>query len=656
MTTIAHVSFASPRLQDNRSFLVDLRPYQVDKRILKLTGEIFRYLVPQKTQSHKEGWRLPTLMAPGLSPQLLEHILSFFQSGQLQEDGLNQKTMKDLHTLSYTYDISLLHRYLQAAFKVNSLSQVEEQLSLMDQLELAALQQKPGKFCNLLNQLEAQTHSPKNVLSLVAHFQPEAFEVLMVEFIRSRLPSLYSAFLQTYIKKRQADLEDALYLFKDEQLKFACMAGIVPLKKRLSWFQLFWSKIPIEMIRQAIIQPLLKEQEFSEAKTWVLKIHDQTSTFMLFTELMQNQREKEALEIGTLISKARLTSGISALQNREELDLAPHFLSLSLNDSSAAPSSLLTVIHQIIEEHLSAVREFGIPNKTSGTLLNVLNEKMKPFDVKWNADLLVDVIRYHIQFTVEQYTKDIFADIQKDNIPVRAHEKHLHPAFQENYEVLSRLSTFLEDVLEAEFKSSDIHDLLGKKVQLLKGNRLFSEIISMARHLYCTAFSLQEDFIIQFVSAELHPYMIRQRDGSFPQPQESLIERLEARFKEIGLGEQLASSHIELALSVYIQKGVEAANFRHFFPSTDKLNIYHPTRSDAHSLLEMVLALQTAMKKDFPLDKVQSIAPQAAKLISNRAELIREVFIKAQQAYYHIFNYSRPKFKSHKVEQPHTTE
>lgn len=653
MTTTAHVSFASPCLQDNRSFLVDSRPYQVDKRILKLTSEVFRYLFPQ-TRSSKEGWRLPTLMAPGLSPQLLEYILSFFQSGQLQK--IDQETMSNLHTFSYTYDISLLHRYLQASLKINSLSQVEEQLSLIDQLELAALQQKPGKFCNLLDQLKIQKTPSKKVLSLVAHFQPEAFEVLMVEFIRSHFPNLYSTLLQTYIKKRQADLEDALYLFKDEQLKFACMAGIIPIKKRLPWFQQFWPKIPIEMIRRAVIQPLIHDKEFLEAKTWVLKIRDETSAFSLFTELMKNQQEKEALEIGTFIADVKPTFEISSSKNREELDLTPHLLSLSLNDAPAVQPSLLAIIHQTIEEHLSAIRKLGFPNKTSGTLFDVLNEKIKPFDVKWNAGLLVDVIRYHIQFTVEQYTKDIIADIQKASVPIRAHEKHLHPAFQENYEVLSRILTFLEKVLEAEFKSSYIRDLLGKKVQLLEGDGLFSEIVSMARHLYCKAFSLQEDFIIQFVTAELHPYVIRQRDGSFPQPQEPLIERLEARFKQIGFGDQLTSSHIELAFSVYIQKGVEAANFRHFFPSTDKLNIYHPTRSDAHSLLDMVIVLQAAIQRDFPLDKVQSIAPQVAKLISHRGELIREVFIKAQQAYYHIFNYPRSKSKDHKLEQPSTTE
>ncbi len=624
--------YASSSLQENQSFIFKNSLYQVERRLIRIAEEIFRNLVVQKTLPHQKYQTLPTLCVEDFSPKQLNFILYFFKFGQLKESPIDSEMKLNLRLTCFRYHLPLFDHYLN------------EKLSPEDRLELAAIQQNVKEFFKLIDELFTREKSlSKEILCAVNHFEPEKFEDLMINFICSYSSQLSSSLIQTYFSERQGSVENVLHQFQSESFKFQCMGEISHLNKRYLWFQHFWTKIPVELIRKTLIQPFIDLQCVPQAKEWATKSKDSSSFIFLLNQFKKCFAKSEMSAVHSLQeTPSSLHSSSNNNNQSEDVDAVCQDLQTLSLDSSALTFSLIPeTIQEAVDNHFSKILSRDVEGVKKRLLQMIESNSATP--IEWNVELLLAVMRYYMQKIIYYYSNDVLSDIQKAQVPLRLHEKHLHPALQENYEILYRLLPFIKGILIEEFKNACFSKIIEENPKLFDSHFLIAEMVSIARQLYCQEFSLQEDFVIQSVGQELHPYLVGEAKTTL-QPEKPFLQRLEESFKKAGLGDALNSSHVELAISIYIQKGVEAVNFRKFFVQNRKLNIYLVSDNWGNSLREVIPALESALKKDFPLKEVELKAPQMIKFFTKQAELVREVFIKSQQAYYRIMELEKVQY------------
>lgn len=604
MSLVIHAQYASPHLYQNQIFLFGQRVYQVDKRILHAAKKIFQFLIQQVC--HVGPLSFAILQTKRLTPPLLDRVLDFFQSGYLPSDE-SADVRKQLHQVGKGYGLSVLVHYLTTT--ENGAYKMEEE-AILRELELGALRQDPKQFYLILMGLKQDEVelNQKEIKRAFLHFQPAVFETLMVEFIRPELfDECYALFLSFYVRKRAECLESELYFFKDSAFKFDCIIELSDVDKRLKWLRHYPYEMPIEKIRQCVIQPLIEQSRLKEAKEWILKVRDCEWAPTLFRSMVKNGQAAEAQELSILMCEEEIN----------DIQLEHMVISLESSVGLFSPSlSAIQLIQKMVSYHIDKTKQD--PN-CQGMLIDTLRGQLKEeLNVDLDASLLLLTIRSYIQATLAELYGDMHQDLRKQKIEIKPEEWYLHPSLQEDFSVLQVIFFYLEKVFSYEFRGKIVHRLLGQDSRLLTGMPLLEEILASAREIYGFKISHQKDFIVHFVSAYLQPYVMGQRAQPHLNSKRSLISELERSLQRAGLG-SLSCTDIELALRIYIQKYVEGFYFRHFPKKTEPQNMVER---------QMLSILKTSIKYDFPLDQAfHQLAPQVRGSLLPRnihAEILRK--------------------------------
>lgn len=314
-------------------------------------------------------------------------------------------------------------------------------------------------------------------------------------------------------------------------------------------------------------------------------------------------------------------------------------------------SSIPEVIKKTIRTYLNCRNKFF--NSISGEmfLINYLKKELKDkCQLEWDDSCLITTWHTYLQISIQRLSDTVMQRVEKVR-KMLPYERHLHPAFQEDFELLQQLSFSLEEQIRM--------DLPLLKERSLNRVSLFEELLVQTRHLYCQHYSLAEDFIIQFVTTYLQPFIFLSRGTSNPPSlfSDSLFVQLQSKFKEEGFGERLSSEQLEFALYVYIRKSVEILNFKLHYPKLAKIDIYstkyysevkvwtdETTRtkvkvleillsSQQKEVVDLLEGLTKALQLDFPLDQVLDLTEEGKRLLSDPIYLKKDVFTKLQQAY-----------------------
>lgn len=601
--------YASPFL-DNIAFMHihmhERKIYILERRIMHFTKDIFQFM----EEPDDKGIALPKLYLTA-STKILQIIYRFFHHGNFPKQ-LTSQEFNSTKQISEVFKLPFLQSCLERREK-------KEDLPLQDQLALAALQQKPDQFCKILRDL----NSEQVVLSHVVYFQPLFFEKLMVNFIRPDVPAFYQPLLQVYCQEHWVSLENVLCFFKDQEFKFDCLAECPHLDRRIQWFNVFWEKIPLPLLKKAIIQPLIDSKRLVEAKLWVLKTQDRSSAKLLIDEFSKIHNEQEISELLPLLDENRHLA--SSDEKKEEVLIANIFLQL---ESSV---SYYHIIQNIVHQHIAIIKN----SDSHKTLMEKLEVELEQYDfLIWNETLFSVIIYACIQSAVKHANETTAHNLKLAHVFFKPSEAYLHPALQSSCEVLNDVKIFLQKMFKKEFTGKD--EILGKSGELLKGPKLLDAIHLVARQCYCQAFSLKEEFIVQFVNIE---WQYEQSNSDFSKSELPFFQRLEETCQQAGFGDELSAEQIELAFSTYIQKRIEIANFAFALYHDQKLNVYDRNVQNrdlsVQELGELIESFYPELLKNFPMKTIKERAPSVAKCLLSRAELKRDVFIKSLQAYHY---------------------
>ncbi len=648
-----HLRYASPCLAENVTFVFGEKVYQVDKHIILLAQGLFQHLriqfVPFTHGSLKLAYLAPTSI---LTKSTLDCVLSFFEKGKF--DKKSAEKVDQLKRIAETYQLSLLTVHLETL----SGNLKREQISLADQLKMSALKQDPQLFFEILCQMSensAGKWDQEQVCQAVVYFRPQAFAILMKDFIGVEQRWAYDDLLEAYVKKQSFLLENAILLFEDHKWRLDCLAHF-PLNRRLAWCQLLTAQVSTDFLQKSVLSPLVEAKRLIEAREWVQKTQDSHLALFLIEVFMQNGLGKEAEALFSLVPTHR----------RQEIEQRYIVTTLEFMCAKEKPTlqDPFEAVKTIIKLYCRCRESIHKYSKTKISLMDyVIAELKNTFHLTPTPALISTILELFIQHQVSNLQQNVIQDLKKAKPDVQAYEFYFHPAFQEDLTLLQYLAYTLESEIEREFGSSEGNELL--KDLPLKGRALFEEILRQVRLLYCRQRSLEEDFIIQLVSAYIQPFIFLQRSEEWKSfipsiDEKPFMEKFQDAFKKMGFGDQLSADQWDVALYAYIRKCVEAANFKLYYPGNERIDIYSeeyqahiicekdPYTGKITKLLETILSseqqevsnliegLTIALKRDFPLDRMTNLSAKSQQLLSDSVCLKQEVLVKLLQAQYRI--------------------
>ncbi|WP_068468236.1 hypothetical protein [Candidatus Protochlamydia phocaeensis] len=641
MSHSIHSFYASSGPQYHYTFTFNGKTYHVDEKTVRTVKILLDPILKTPSAIGTGGHPLFELKAePLLNEPAFENILHFFHHGKLQE-GICIDQMLKLEVPTDYYCLSLLRNclYETAHKKTAAIDLLKENthMSPFDRLELAAMQQEINVFCKILlwavqkkrrHELVSEEDDgfnagDKNELKkIIIHFNPSMFNKLMSRIMRPKFPTLYPLLVKAYVQFYQYGLADILPFLIDDQLRWDCLAEWPLIEDRMLWFRQMSVKPPAHFIRRAIIRPLLLAGRFSEAKEWM--------------KLCQNKTE-----LSEKANNESRTRSLGAICEQEEKKEKEQESIASLEDmafddlKTEAKKNPAVIMQQVIESYCNQFKPISgqlscDSHSDEGIIEKVERALTREIGISWNKKLFTLFIRQYIRAGIEVLCEKKYEHLKEANHQLTSYDKVLHPAIMEDLAILKSAADDLYVEISKELES---YKALNKEIEGDFSIKLvLDEMLSAARYLYQKTFSLKKDFIVQSTSVYLQAYVIGDKAGiSKPDLREPFLFRLEKDVQAAKLGDELEAKDLELAIQVYIRKGVEAANYRKYPLGTNKLHPY--LENQAEELLRMKDALKEALEYDFPSDY---LCKKYGECIQG-PQLIRSIFLEALKAYYRTF-------------------
>lgn len=649
MSTIAvHLGYASLCLAENVTFVFGEKVYQVDRHIILLAKGLFQHFQPQFVPFPSGSLKFVYLAkSQNLTDDTLNCVLSFFQKGEFVEKP-TEEMQGILKRVAKTYQLSLLKLHL----KTLRGECASEQIPLVDQLKMSALRQQPQQFYEILCQMRENSSGQWNqeeICQAVAYFRPQAFAAFMVDYVKEQ--SVYDVLLEAYVKEKYFCLENAFHLFRDQKLRLDCLAHF-PLDRRLVWCQALAQNVSHDFLQKKVLSPLIEAERLGEAKKWVQKTKNSDLALFLIEIFMQKGLGQEADDLFPLVPEGRRES-IARKYIMTTLETFCLKEKPALKDPIEAIKTTIMLYFRFYEQ----IQKYS---STKITLMGHVASQLEDTFYPTRTPALSTVLELSLQYQINNLQRNVTRDLKRAKPAVQPYELYFHPAFQEDLILLQGLAYTLEADMVREFGSSEESELV--KDLPLKGRDLFEEILLQVRHLYCQHCSLEEDFIIQFVSTHIQPFIFLQRSEEWKPliNEQPFMEKLQEAFKEVGFGDRLSSAQWDVALYAYIRKCVEAANFKLYYPENERIDIYSEEyqshikckidlktmksiqvletilSSEQQEVSDLVEGLATALKRDFPLDRLTDLSAKNKQLLLDSTYLKQEVLVKLLQASYRI--------------------
>lgn len=503
------------------------------------------------------------------------------QKGKLE---IQEEVKIDLIELSQDLGIYELLQYLKNKDSIG--------LPLRE-LSLAALQQNIDEFIHILDKkwpkIIQNYHFTGPLIWNTSHqFQPIIFEQFILKLFNfEKFRNFLSDFIGSYASAHEHALEDIICEINSAAIKLQLIAEIPCLNTSILWIQQAGKQYPSAWIQQYIVNPLLEQRRSSEAVRWMNKC------CLNFPKLV-SQHFFNKIPLGTLDKKSlysTITMGVSLYVNNPKIR------------------------QQMRSQHQS--------------LLDVLiNKTEKKFDIPFNREMLILAIHSFIQGYLKLGMQNYNVEVMRELV-LKKYEHSLHPCFMEDLDLIKNLAFILEGELKNQLINPKGRNLLQGKSKNYFGVKLLQTVVGIARRLFIQEHSVAEDFIIQFVSDYLQPY-IHQGNISKEAPKVPLSQRLSEAFERIEIKKALSPDLIELAIWVYIRKSVEFLNYR--FGKSNETRLDCNVYGHEFAVAEFSLVIQESIKRDFEESFLMQLEPSFRDGLSG-SYLLSKVFSECEKAF-----------------------
>lgn len=504
------------------------------------------------------------------------------------------------------------------------------------------------------------THQVLNLI--LSFYQKGTFFQEPSEEVREDTATIAQAYMLSFLENYLQSCSENQEMVDEEQLKLAA------LQQKPKAFYTVLCRLAdskdreTQEFRKICGQALIHFQPETFENVMVNFIHPHFGSIYHFCMQKYAKNRKVSLENALLSFKDKNFK-------RQCLDVLPPDMREKWFETNSSQSDTLEVIKQNIRIYLNCRNKFFNPVSCEMFLINHLKKELKDkCKLEWDDSYLVTSWHIYLQISIQRLNDTVMKRVKKVRATLSYERRHLHPAFQEDFELLQQLSFSLEEQIRI--------DLPFLKESSLNRVSLFEELLVQTRYIYCEHYSLAEDFIIQFITTYLQSFIFLSREISSPSSSlsESLVIQLQSKFKEGGFGERLSPEQLEFALYVYIRKSVEILNFKLYYPKLKKVNIHSKTydsevnvwmdgetrknlkaleilvSSEQKEVVDLLEGLTEALQFDFPLDQVSDLTAEGKRLLSDPIYLKKDVFIKLQQAYFRVTTYEE--FKKDNRDKP----
>jgi hypothetical protein len=572
-------TYSSTKFQENYLISFNRKIYQIDSQIVHGANILLRGILNSYFNSIKHfraDWPSQT---ENLNTFFFEDILHFLQNGNLKSNG--ESTINHLKSLSEKYGLDQLNHFFKLQTGLES--------DPCDNLKLAALQQDLSEYMRKLLEIwlvsqELDKDFGVRFYGCSNSFKPEVFEELIINL--KEYPGFtffINQAIKAYAEAHEHCLEDIIFELNNSWIKLELASYIPCLNTRILWLKQVKEDYSVEWVMMNIVTPLIEQQRFGEANVWTRCCMHADQNPIIPRRLIEN----------------------------------------AINSSTERENNLSTYIDNYISYFIK--NESIKRNSLITDLIMSIKEKFK---IEFTENMLSLTINSYVNTYIKKETNNLNSKLMSKNCEVKRYDSFLHPCFMEDLDLLKLITYTLEQEIANQL--SNPTELSFLKAENYKGVKLFEILIGAARRNFFKERSIAEDFVIQFVSDHLQPY-IHNVITHETTPVTSMTQLLQTAFSKAKLGNHLSRDLIKLAINVYIRKGVEAVNYRHGRSNEIRLNPSNPN----HKLLilEIEKPLEIALAKDFEQSYLEELEPETKKMLSG-ASLRKEILSESKKAFW----------------------